>query len=157
MNVRRRLADAGQPAVESSTDTMIKLALLIDPAARAVRKVHENEVEGVEAANYALISRALFDEKGDAIYPDATFTLRLAFGTIKGYAIDGKAIAAYTTFAGAFAHAKSHNDSPPYRLPSSWVEAKKGWEARARYAVQLRLDRRHHWWQLGKPRGQSSE
>ena len=77
----RKLAEGGKAAIESCDDPMIKLALAVDADARAVRKRHEDEVEGVQASNYALIARAMFEEKGDSIYPDATFTLRLAFGT----------------------------------------------------------------------------
>ena len=83
--MRRRLADGGEAAIEDSDDPMIKLALRSTPRREAVRKEREDKVEGVESANYGLIAKALFEEKGDSVYPDATFTLRLAFGTVKGY------------------------------------------------------------------------
>jgi len=124
VRVRRNLAAGGKAAIEASDDPMIKLALGVDADARAVRKTREDEVEGVEAASYAKIARALFDEKGDAVYPDATFTLRLAFGVVKGYQIPPRSIPAYTTIGGAFAHAKSHGDQPPYELPKSWFLAR---------------------------------
>jgi hypothetical protein len=125
---RRKLAQGGKAAIESSHDPMIKLAIAVDADARAVRKQKEDQVEGVEASNYALISKALFDYKGDSVYPDATFTLRLAFGTVKGYEIDGKTIAPYTTFAGAFEHAEAHGNKDPYELPPSWFKAKTSGE-----------------------------
>ena len=103
---------------------MIKLALAVDADARAVRKIHEDEVEGVETANYALIAKALFDEKGDSIYPDATFTLRLAFGTVKGYESTARRSRPITTIGGAFEHAEAHGDTPPYELPKSWFKAR---------------------------------
>ena len=124
VKVRRRLAEGGKTAIEASDDPMIKLALAIDADARAVRKTREDEVEEVEAANYALIAKALFDEKGDAVYPDATFTLRLAFGVVKGYHLGQRSIPAYTTIGGAFDHAKAHGDQPPYQLPKSWFAAR---------------------------------
>ena len=77
-------------------DPMIKLALLSMPSPRRLRKEHEDQVEGVEAANYALIAKALFEDEGDSVYPDATFTLRLAFGLVKGYEVDGKPIPPFT-------------------------------------------------------------
>src|SRR5262249_21622942 len=110
---RRRLAEGGKAAIEASDDPMIKLALAVDAEARAVRKIHEDQVEGVEQANYAIIAKTLFDLKGDSGYPDATFTLRLAFGVVKGYEVDGKAIPPYTTIGGSFEHAKAHGNSPP--------------------------------------------
>jgi peptidase S46-like protein len=124
VDARRRLAEGGKGAILASHDPMIKLALAVDAEARAVRKTREDEIEGVEAANYATIAKAIFDVKGDAVYPDATFTLRLAFGTVKGYDVDGKAIPPFTTIGGAFQHAGSHGNSPPYELPPSWIKAR---------------------------------
>jgi hypothetical protein len=111
---------------------MIKLALEVDADARGLRKRLEDEVDAVDAVQYARIARAQFAEFGESTYPDATFTLRLAFGRIQGVEIDGKSIPAYTTIGGAFDHARAHGDQPPYRLPSSWFEA--------RSARRLRLD-----------------
>src|SRR5271157_2658261 len=102
-----------------------KLAQAVDADARAVRKEREDKVEGVEASNYALIARAQFEDKGDSVYPDATFTLRLAFGVVKGYEVDGKSIPPYTTIGGAFQHALAHGNKEPYELPASWHEARK--------------------------------
>jgi hypothetical protein len=125
IDVRRRLAAGGKAAIESSDDPMIRLALAVDAEARAVRKTYKDEVEGVETANYAVIARTLFEEKGEAIYPDATFTLRLAFGVVKGYEVDGTTIPPYTTIGGAFEHAQAHGNAPPYELPPSWVKARE--------------------------------
>ena len=123
--VRRKIAEGGSQAIAESKDSMIALAKMIDTDARALRKQREDEVEAIEASQYGLIAKAQFADQGDKVYPDATFTLRLAFGTVKGYEVDGKAIPAYTRIEGAFAHAEEHGDQPPYRLPPSWVEAKK--------------------------------
>jgi hypothetical protein len=123
--VRRKLAEGGKAAIESCDDPMIKLALAVDADARAVRKQKEDQIDGVEASNYGLIARALFEDKGDTIYPDATFTLRLAFGVVKGYEADGKSVPPFTTIGGAFEHAAAHGDKDPYELPASWHEAKK--------------------------------
>jgi hypothetical protein len=125
VEVRKRLAAGGLAAIEASHDPMIKLALAVDAEARRLRKIQEDEVEGVEAANYAIIAKALFEIQGDSVYPDATFTLRLAFGVVKRYEVDGKAIPPFTTIGGAFEHAKAHGDTPPYELPKSWVKARE--------------------------------
>lgn len=125
VETRKKLAAGGMAAIEASDDPMIKLALAVDAEARRLRKIREDEIEGVEAANYAIIARALFETKGDSVYPDATFTLRLAFGVVKGYEQDGKAIPPYTTIGGAFEHAKAHGEKPPYELPTSWHKARE--------------------------------
>ncbi len=121
---RRHLVEGGKAAIEKSNDPMIKMALAVDADSRAVRKTREDQVEGVEATNYALIAKAAFDEKGDSVYPDATFTLRLSYGVVMGYTLDGKTIPPFTTIGGAFDHAKAHGDLPPYELPKSWLAAR---------------------------------
>lgn len=121
---RKELAAGGKAAIETCDDPMIKLALAVDADARAVRKEREDKVEGVEATNYALIAKALFEDRGDSVYPDATFTLRLAYGVVKGYELNGKTVPPFTTIAGAFAHADAHGNKDPYELPESWHAAK---------------------------------
>ncbi len=129
---RKRIAEQGSAAIAESNDPMIKLALAVDADSRAVRKRYEDEIEGVMNPQYARIAKANFAVQGDRVYPDATFTLRLAFGTVKGYEVDGKSIAPFTTMGGAFTHADAHNNTTPYELPPSWHEARK--------ARRLRLD-----------------
>jgi hypothetical protein len=121
---RKQIAQDGSRAIAASHDTMIKLALAIDADARALRKQQEDLVEGVHTSQYALIARALFENQGHNIYPDATSTLRLAYGTVKGYELDGKSSAPYTLMGGAFDHARAHGDKPPYQLPETWIKAR---------------------------------
>jgi hypothetical protein len=122
--LRKELAEKSPEEITAFNDPMIKLALAVDDDARALRKRFEDEIEGVHTAQYARIAKALFATQGTATYPDATFTLRLAFGTVQGYEIDGKNISPYTTIAGAFAHALAHGSKPPYELPPSWIKAR---------------------------------
>ncbi|MDR3634557.1 MAG: S46 family peptidase [Isosphaeraceae bacterium] len=129
---RKRLAELGTEAIAQSNDPLIKLALAVDADARVLRKRYEDEIEGVLNAEYAKIAKANFSIQGDRVYPDATFTLRLAFGTVKGYEVDGKTIPPFTTIGGAFKHADAHDNKSPYELPPSWHEAAK--------AGRLRLD-----------------
>ena len=85
-------------------------------AARCARCMRTRS-RAVEDANYALIAKAIFELKGEAVYPDATFTLRLAFGTVNGYKLDGEAVPAFTTIGGAFEHAAPTATSPPTSFP----------------------------------------
>jgi hypothetical protein len=103
---------------------MILLAKLVDPPARAVRKLMETKVEEVERQAYAQIAKAKYTIGGKDVYPDATFTLRLAFGTVKGFEEDGKQIPFETTFAGLYERSKEHHDKVPFDLPPRWVERK---------------------------------
>jgi hypothetical protein len=103
---------------------MIALARLVDPEARAVRKVMETEFEEVTRQAYADIARVKFALDGTRTYPDATFTLRLSFGVVKGYEEGGKHVPYQTTFAGLYERAKEHHDKEPFDLPQRWVKRK---------------------------------
>jgi len=122
--IRKKYLEGGLEAVYLSDDPMIKLALLVDPISRGLRKKYETEVESVETRNGALIARALFKLKGTSIPPDATSTLRLSFGTVKSYLENGKKIPFYTTFRGLYERSKKFANRPPYELPSSFINRK---------------------------------
>jgi hypothetical protein len=119
---RRALFDGGRAAVEATDDPMIRLARLVDPEARAARKRWEEGVEEPQRQAYAKISRAAFALRGAGQYPDATFTLRLAFGTVKGYREGGREVAPFTTVGGLFQRAEGHAGEAPFRLPGRWLE-----------------------------------
>jgi hypothetical protein len=121
---RRRLAAGGNQAILDSSDTMIQLARLVDSDARALRKRFEDEVEEVERQANGQIARARFEIHGTGIAPDATFTLRLAFGVVRGYAVDGKELPFHTTWGGAFERADLMGQHEPFELPKRWLEAK---------------------------------
>jgi hypothetical protein len=122
--VRKRLAEGGLSAVKSSDDPMIQLALLVDPESRRLRQAYEEKVEEPLRQAYAKIARARFALAGTNVYPDATFTLRLAFGLVKGYRQFGQQIPPWTTIGGAYQHAAEHGNEPPFELPKVWMERK---------------------------------
>jgi hypothetical protein len=103
---------------------MILLARLVDPESRRLRSIYDNQVDEPRRQAYAKIAQARFAVYGKNIYPDATFTLRLAFGQVKGYEENGKQIPWMTTMGGAFAHAESHQNQEPFQLPASWTRHK---------------------------------
>jgi hypothetical protein len=119
--VRKALWRGGKEAIAKSDDLFIKLALAVDPAARAVRKRYEREVESVVQKNTELIAQARFAQRGTSAYPDATFTLRLSYGEVIGWDEGGRMIPPFTDFAGAFAR---DTGVDPFALPASWHAAK---------------------------------
>jgi hypothetical protein len=120
---RKKLYEGGQAAVDAEDDPMIALARSVDGEARALRKVMEAQGEAKQQS-HAKIGKARFAIEGASSYPDATFTLRLAFGTVKGYEEGGKQIPAHTTFAGLYERDKDHENQPPFDLPKIWLDAK---------------------------------
>ena len=122
--MRKALAEGGLRAIQSSKDPMIQLARLVDAPARQLRKTYEEKVEEPQRQAYARIAKARFAIFGTDVYPDATFTLRLAFGMVKGYAQGGQQIPPWTDIAGAYRRAAEHNNRPPFDLPKSWLDRK---------------------------------
>jgi len=118
---RRRLAEGGAAAAHASNDTMVQLVRLVDPAARAVRKRFEDEVDAVERKNGSLLAKLLFALRGTTQYPEATFTLRLSYGEVKGYVDEGRPRRWFTTFKGLY---ELEAGTPPYRLPQRWLDRK---------------------------------
>ena len=118
---RKQVAAAGRKGIENSEDPMIKLAEDVDEQAREVRKRYEEDVVAVERANYAKIAHALFEDQGTKLYPDATFTLRLSYGAVKGYRENGKFVAPFTTLGGLFARSNQYHHEFPYNLPPRWT------------------------------------
>jgi hypothetical protein len=117
---RKQVAGDGRKGIDDSNDPMIDLARDIDKEARAVRRRYDEEVLAVERANYAKISHALFEEQGTKLYPDATFTLRLSYGAVKGYRENGKYIPPFTTLGGLYARSNQYHHAFPYNLPPRW-------------------------------------
>jgi hypothetical protein len=122
--VRKQLYEGGAAAVEASTDPLIVLMRSIDSDGRALRKRADDEIDAVERTAGAAVAKARFAEGGFNSPPDATFTLRLSYGAVKGYTENGKAISYFTNFDGAFQHSGENANKDPYHLPDTWTKAK---------------------------------
>lgn len=123
--VRHQLYDGGAKAIEKSDDPLIVLLRSVEREARIARKTYDDEVDSVVRRHGAAFAQARFAKSGSAAPPDATFTLRLSYGAVRGYSEDGKPVRYFTTLGGTFQHAKAHGDQPPYQLPESWVKNRR--------------------------------
>jgi hypothetical protein len=121
--VRQELAAGGPNVIQESQDPLIQLARLLEEEYRAVRAKGE-ELSELETQAYAQIAECLFATQGTSTYPDATFTLRLSFGTVKGYVEEGQPVPAWTTLGGIFEHEQRHGDREPWKLPPRWHAAR---------------------------------
>ena len=121
---RKALFTGGAAAVDASTDPMIAMAKLLEPRSRELRKKYDNEVLAVERDGYAKIAQSVFAVRGDAAYPDATFTLRLSYGQVKGWEENGKPVSPYTEIRGLYVRGDEHGLKPPYKYPDSWAKAR---------------------------------
>ena len=104
---------------------------MVDSEVRA-ELLASDELAEIERQAYAQIAEAQFATQGTSTYPDATFSLRLAFGPVLGYTEKGKAIPSMTNFGGAFQHEAAHVGQEYFDLPQSWHKA--------RDAKQISLD-----------------
>ena len=121
---RKALLAGGKAAIDASTDSMIRLAKLVDARARELRTRYDNEVLAVESDAYRKIAQSVFATQGDAAYPDGTFTLRLSYGQVKGYLENGRPVAPFTEFRGLFIRGDAHKHKPPYKIVDSWMKAR---------------------------------
>jgi hypothetical protein len=119
--LRKALWDGGAAAIAASTDPMIVLAREVDPDARAVRKRYEDEVEARLASAAERIAAARFAALGTQVYPDATFTLRLSVGRVRGWREGGADVEPFTQLGRLFARATG---APPFRVPERWLRAR---------------------------------
>ncbi len=118
---RMALYEGGQAAIDASRDPMIRLAALVDPTARALRKRFEEEIEGPVQRGQEAIAKARFAVYGTRIYPDATFTLRLSYGAMTGWNEKGEAVRPWTELSRAFERATGE---PPFKIPNRWLAVK---------------------------------
>lgn len=120
---RKQLYEGGASALAAAKDPMIELARIVDGPARAARTTFEAQDETKQQA-YAEIAKARFAIQGTSTYPDATFTLRLSYGPLRGYEENGKQVSPLTDFAGLYQRATEHNNQPPFDLPKRWIDRK---------------------------------
>jgi hypothetical protein len=110
--------------MQLTSDSMIMLVNQIDEQARDLRKQYEESIEEPERQCYAEIANARFAVYGTNIAPDATFTLRLAFGKVSGYDVEGKTLNYCTTLQGVFDRSQENAGMHPFDLPPRWIDGK---------------------------------
>ena len=135
--VRKQLWLGGKAAVDASLDPMIGLARAIDVSARAIRKQYEDEVEAPIAAAALRIAAARFKSYGTNVYPDATFTLRLNYGTVEGWLEQGTAVQPFTYLGRAFERATG---ASPFRIPDSWMKVRAQLDMRTPFCISTTND-----------------
>jgi hypothetical protein len=121
--VRKDLYRKDAAALDAAHDPMIDLARLVDGPAREARKTYDAQEE-IKKQAYSEIAKARFAIEDAGSYPDATFTLRLSYGTVRGYEQDGNQIPAFTDFAGLYQRSAEHENKPPFDLPQRWIDKK---------------------------------
>jgi hypothetical protein len=122
--VRKQLVEGGEAAMNASTDPMIVIARKLDPLRREQIKWFQTNIESVEERAGEQLGKARFAVYGKDTYPDATFTLRLSYGTVKGYPMNGTLAPSKTTFYGLYDRAAGFDYKDPFYLTSRWKEGR---------------------------------
>jgi len=134
---RMRLWTGGMPAVEASQDPMIELARLVDPQAREIRKKYEDEVEAPVDAAQEQIAAIRFRTYGTSVPPDATFTLRLNFGTVQGWKEDDHDVEPFTYLSRLFERATGQE---PFKVPDTWLAVKSKLDPQTKFNLSSSND-----------------
>lgn len=127
VNFRKELLEGGIDALKASKDPLIKLAVAVDSRDRDNNRIFNSDIQSFVTPAMEKISRAKFEIYGKDIYPDATFTLRLSYGRIRGYEMNGTVAPSFTTLYGMFDRYHSFKDSglTDWDLPQSYLKAEK--------------------------------
>ena len=123
----KELLEAGPDAIQTSEDPLVAWTLSVEPhvaAADLLRREYQS-LAASESDASARLARSRFDVFGKSYYPDATFTLRLSFGTVKGYELGTTRVPSHTNFYGLYARNAAFEDQEPFNLPERWLEATK--------------------------------
>lgn len=98
--VRKALWAGGLPAIQASDDPLIRFLLQIQDVTRATRSDYEAKVQAPTDRASEALAKARFAVYGTSVYPDATGTLRLTYGRLKGWTHQGRTVPFATTFGG---------------------------------------------------------
>ena len=122
--LRKKLVEGGESAVAASTDSMIVLARKLDPVRRELTKWLEDNVQSVEQRAGEQLGKARFAAFGKSTYPDATFTLRLSYGQVKGYPMNGTIAPPMTTMYGLYDRSASFGNTGAFELPQRYFDGR---------------------------------
>jgi len=117
---RKKLIEGGKEAVQKCNDPLILLAKRIDPTMRKDRKWRKENISSKLNFASEKIAKARFEIYGKNIYPDATFSLRLSYGTVKGYEMNGTIAPCFTTLYGLYDRAISFKGDEGYFIPEKF-------------------------------------
>ncbi len=119
---RKALVASGVSGLSTSTDPLVVLARVADGFSRKNQKMLDDRVTSVATEAGEKIGRARFAVYGHSVYPDATFTLRLSYGQVKGYRMNGTIAPYKTTLFGLYERAQSFDLKPPFDLSSRYLD-----------------------------------
>jgi hypothetical protein len=122
VDARRALYDGGKAAVDASTDPLIAFVKTYEQAGRALRGKMEDGLEATKREVSGRIAEAWAEAYGTTVYPDATFTLRLSYGVVRGYTSGGEQVPWATQLGDLYRKNKRAGNQEPYQLPQRFFD-----------------------------------
>jgi hypothetical protein len=125
VETRKTLVQAAPQAFEQSADPAVVFARELLPSTRdqraRVRVLNETLFQ-----HRSTFARGLAEWKGQAMYPDANFTLRATYGKVAGYKdAAGKAVPHTTRLGDMFKLAEARGNRGEFALPPAFAEWRK--------------------------------
>lgn len=119
---RKALVEAGSDEIMKSTDAMVRLALRVAPIADEMRAWQEKNVNAALNPAVEATGKARFAVYGKELPPDANFTLRLSYGQVKGFPMNGTKAPSITTIYGLYDRAYSFQNQKDFELPKRFKD-----------------------------------
>ncbi len=116
----KNLIDQGPDAILNSDDPFIYFAVHTEDTRSDLRS-KVSKIRDEESIYSQQLGEALFAVYGTSIPPDATFTLRISDGVVKGFPYNGTVAPPVTTFYGLYNRYYSFGKKAPWDLPERWV------------------------------------
>ncbi|HQG46584.1 MAG TPA: S46 family peptidase, partial [bacterium] len=124
-DVRKALYEGGAEAIAKSTDPFIAVLRELEPLLRERQEKSRKETESILTPASEKIANARFAVYGKNTYPDATFTLRLSYGAVKGYPMNGTKAPYKTTLYGLYDRALGFDQAGAWALPQRFWDRQK--------------------------------
>jgi hypothetical protein len=124
VDVRKALIEGGSDAVAKSTDPFVVLARELEPERRKKIEEDKKNTQSLLTPAAEKIAKAGFAVHGKDNYPDATFTLRLSYGVVKGYPMNGTKAPYKTTLYGLYDRSLGFDQKDAFALPQRFWDRK---------------------------------
>ena len=125
VDYRKQLVEGGKKALSKSEDPLVQLMRKLAPVYRKNERFSKEKIDPVRDAAAEKIAAARFAVYGKNQYPDANFNLRLSYGRVEGFDMNGTIAPPLNTLYGLYDRAVSFGNTGEFELPQRYWDRKK--------------------------------